>query len=1631
MSLNLDDNRKDLIAKLDDLIKERIKEPESSLIIDFLNQYYLGVSIDDLRKKSLDELYGSLISHWHFIYQRMPGESKVKVYNPQYEQNGWQSAHSVIEISHENRPFLLESIRLTLNKLDINVRLLIHSEGIRFERDAHGKIVKVLPINAPPNAAAIAEAPIFIEMDRQGDPSMLHTVSENIVQVLYDVDLMVKDWRKMLDKLKEVITTLETTSFVKKPDNLEEVIDFLRWISEDHFTFIGFAEYSFTKNAAESCIMEHVPNSGLGVLSDPKIHSLTRNLDEMFPPAKKAILSDEILLLGKTDSMSSVHRPVYTDFIAIKIFDENGRLINLMRFVGLYTASVYNTSSENIPFIRQKIARIFDMAAFSKESHDGKALLHIIETLPRDELFQAQDIELFDCAIGILHLQERPIIKLFMRRDIYGRFFSCIIFVPRELYNSELRNKMREILMDALDGISVTFYTKFSESILARIHFIIRVEQKNQISYNKNYLESCIIKAAKTWNDDLYEALNDHFGEAKASILFKNYSNAFPVSYKEISLAPVAVIDIEHMENLKLLKADLLEMTLYRPIEDPEDSFRFKLFRRNKTIPLSDIVAILERMGLRIINERSHEIMLASHESIWINDYLMVHPKGEVLDLDLIKNIFQEAFAAIWHHQIENDAFNRLVLSADLDCRSINILRAYYKYLWQTGLVFSQNYVEDALYNNSALALKLVDYFYTKFDIDLTSTIRNNKLDEIKKSINESLDSVSSLNEDRIIRSFLQVLDATVRTNFFQLDKNGNHKNYLSFKLDSSKVPDLPLPKPLWEIFVYNTQVEAIHLRADRVARGGIRWSDRREDFRTEVLGLMKAQQVKNSVIVPLGAKGGFVVKKDLQEVSTRNERQQIVIECYEIFIRGMLDLTDNYIDNHIINPVNTICWDQDDPYLVVAADKGTATFSDIANEISKEYNFWLNDAFASGGQNGYDHKKMAITASGAWESVKMHFQRLGIDTQTQPFTVIGIGDMSGDVFGNGMLMSDQIRLVAAFNHIHIFLDPNPDAAKSFLERKRLFELPNSSWEHYDASLISAGGGVFSRLSKRIPLSSEMKAILNCLADSMEPSELLRSILKMPVDLFFNGGIGTFVKSSSEVNTNVGDRFNDTIRINGNELNARVVCEGGNLGFTQLGRIEYAKKSGIINTDAIDNSGGVNCSDNEVNIKILLNELVVAGDLTGKQRNELLITMTDNVAQLVLENNRKQNEALTLTDYQSADNLQMHSRLQKNLETNAGLDPNVEYLPDGEEVALRIVEKQGYTRPEIAILMAYAKIQLKRRLLESSVPDDPYVYRYLVSYFPAALHHKKFAPFIKQHRLRKGIIATQISNFIVNEMGINFMQRLSEETGSDIADLAKYYMISREVFDAEDIIKKIRALGRKVSMGVQITMWQELNRLIRRATRWFARNVNGNFEIEKIINKYKPSVTILQENLEVMLCGSWLEHTTENKQRLLADGVPEDLANTVAKFYAMFTAMDIVEAAFEYDYDVIEVGKVYFLIGMALDLGCFGELVKKQPVRNYWEALARAAFRDDVDLQQRNLTINILKSSTTKNISSKHLVKKWILEHKELLRHWEVLMNELKSSDPGFTMFAIALRELLDVSNRVNFVDNVKDSSKE
>lgn len=1605
---NSDDARLEIIDRLVSHILERLPSLEGPLVKQFIRQYYLSVSAEDLASKGILDLYGGVISHWHYIAERKRGEIRVRAYNPQLEQHGWQSTHTIIEIAFDDMPFLVDSVSMELKRMDLNIYLIIHLGSLYLRRDEHGKVVEIIDPKIKETSIP-AEAAIYIEIDRQSDPLMLEKIEKNIRHVLDDVSTVVHDWPKMRDAAIHVLDDLKKTASFANQEILEETLAFLQWLIDDHFTFMGYIEYTLQSDS-EVKTLRMTEGSGLGLMKKPPLAAQLRPLDDFSPEAKKMFYSDELIITGKTDVRSTVHRPAYIDFIGIKTFDDKGNIIGKKRFFGLYTAVAYNSSPQQIPYLRQKVARVLTSAGYIPRSHDDRALLNILETLPRDDLFQATVHELLSLSTSILHLQERQRIRLFIRKEIYGYFFSCLVFVPRDTYNSTLREKFQEILMEGLSGEEVEFTTRFSESSLARLHFVIRVNPKKEIKYDVQTLEKKLVEAGRTWRDDLRSALVDQYGEERANELFRKYGSSFPAGYCESFLPRIAVIDIEYFETLS--EENPLAMSLYRNIEDSLDTMRFKLFRIQATIPLSDVVPILERMGLRIISERPYEITLKDNLSIWINDYRMVHPKGEYYDIEEVRHIFQEAFNHIWLGYSENDSFNRLVLSAKLNWREITVLRAYAKYLWQAGFSFSQNYIEDSLVSNSSITTELITLFKMRFD----PTIQKPETEQFlhKEKIEEALEGVTNLNEDRILRRYLEVILATMRTNYYQVNADGSEKSYFSFKVDSAKVPELPLPVPLYEIFVYSPRMEGIHLRVAKVARGGIRWSDRREDFRTEILDLMKTQQVKNAVIVPMGAKGGFVVKH-LPEHGTREQIMEEVVDCYQTLIRGLLDLTDNRKKDEVFPPPNVIRYDDDDPYLVVAADKGTATFSDIANAISKEYDFWLGDAFASGGSSGYDHKKMGITARGAWESVKRHFFEMDVDIQTTDFTVFGIGDMAGDVFGNGMLLSRHIKLIAAFNHMHIFLDPNPDPEKSFIERERLFNLPRSSWADYNPAVLSQGGGVFLRSAKSISLSPEIQKALGFNKERVVPNELIRAILKAPFDLFWNGGIGTYVKSNQETNAMVGDRTNDALRINGAELQCKVVGEGGNLGFTQLGRVEFAKRGGRLNTDAIDNSGGVNCSDNEVNIKILLNDVIERGDLTLKQRNILLAEMQEEVAELVLSNNRRQTEAISITVSLSSENLDMHVRLIQELERAGNLNRALEFLPDAEEVAARKMHKQGLTRPEIAVLMAYTKIVLKQALLNSDVPEDLFFETQLEDAFPKAMT-VRFKDVMHRHRLKREIIATRLSNVVINEMGISFVYRLKDETGSHEPDIVRAYFISRAAFDAYSLRREIHSLTGQVDAQHLLIMLHEVNRLIRRGVRWFLRNRGSNLPILETIEHFETPVKQISNILPSLITGQGEEIDTFT-QDLVDNKVPHSLAQKIGGMPAMFSALDIVEAAITHKFPIEQVASVYFAIGNRLHLGWFRELIKKHAITNHWEALARASFRDDLDRQQRNLAIRILKSNGKKYKDIDALIDHWLKRHVLLVDRWEYFVAELKNTpEADFTMFSVALRELLDMS---------------
>jgi len=1608
---NLDPLRNEDIhqAVIESLIAEAVEKlppHESALIQNFIRQYYLSVAPEDLNSKDRVDLYGAVISHWHYFVQRRLGEAKVRAYNPELESQGWQSMHTIIEIAFDDMPFLVDSVSMELNRLELNIHLIIHKGDIKLRRDNQGRVIEVLDPRAS-TGDSNAEAAIYLEIDRQSDSAVLEMIALNVRRVLYDVQNTVADWPGMRARALKIEEELRTQRSLVDPAVLEETLAFLQWVAHDHFTFLGYEAYKVI-GSGENRALQRLPAQSLGLMRVFQDLPEQTSFSSFLPAVLELLLSREPLLVGKTDFRSTVHRPAYADFITIKKWDEKGNLIAQDRFVGLYTSVAYNSSPLHIPYLRRKVASVFSSAGYIQRSHDGRALLNILETLPRDDLFQASVEELLVLSQNVLHLHERQKIRLFIRKDTFGSFFSCLVFVPREAYTSQLREKMQGILLEELDGTEIMFSTRFSESTLARIHFVLRIHPGSKREYNIKKIEKKLVEVGRTWKDEIRNALEEHCGEERGNALLKRYRDAFPAGYQETFNARMAVIDLEYFESLSNEKP--LSVSLYRLLEDSNDTIRFKLFRIGATIPLSDVVPVLEKMGLRIISERPYEITPSLGNTIWINDYRMVYPKGS-LNLEAVRDLFQEAFNEVWCGSAENDGFNRLVLAAQLSASEIAVLRAYAKYMWQIGFSFSQNSIEETLSDNADMAFELIQLFKLRFNPERVAT--EAEMAAQKQKIEMGLEKVSNLNEDRILRRYLHIIAATVRTNYYQKTATGHAKSYISFKIHSPQVPELPLPIPLYEIFVYSPRVEAIHLRGARVARGGLRWSDRRDDYRTEGLGLMKAQQVKNAVIVPMGAKGVFVVKR-LLDLGGRDTLEE-VIACYQIFIRGLLDVTDNLRGNEVIPPQHLRRYDEDDPYLVVAADKGTAAFSDIANAISKEYGFWLGDAFASGGSTGYDHKKMAITARGAWESVKRHFQESGINIQTTDFTGVGIGDMSGDVFGNGVLLSKHLKLLAAFNHQHIFLDPNPNALHSFEERKRLFQLPRSSWADYNPTLLSKGGGIYLRTAKSITLSPEAQVALGVNQDKWIPNELIRAILKAPVDLLWNGGIGTYVKSQKETHHAVGDRTNDALRINGTELRCKVVGEGGNLGLTQLGRIEYAEQGGRLNTDAIDNSGGVNCSDNEVNIKILLNDVVERGDLTEKQRNELLVEMQDEVVELVLYNNRRQTEAISVAVSQAADNLEMHHRVIQEMERAGNLNRALEFLPDKDEIVFRKIEHRGLTRPEIAVLMAYSKTILKKALLDSTLPEDPFIAKELALAFPKPIQ-KRFSAYFDRHRLKREIIATRISNTVINDMGISFIYRLQDETGAQPPDIIRAYTVSRAVFEVTKLQTAIAALTSRVGSNVQLRMLHEVNRLMRRGTRWFLRNRRSGLNISESIEHFCENVAKISRALPALLEGSGSSMDTLAKSFIEAN-VPGPLAVQMGGMSAMFSALDIVEAATMHQFPLEQVAAVYYSIGNRLQLGWFRELIKSQSITNHWEALARAAFRDDLDRQQRNLTIGVLHTGEGVRRDKEALIHLWLKNHKFLVSRWEYFITELKNaSEVNFTMFSVALRELLDLA---------------
>lgn len=1601
---------KDLIINaVVDKVMQNMAKDQALLCAEFVRQFYGTVAFDDLSEWNIEDLYGAAINLWSLIQTRAPHESKIHMYNPDVERNGWQTTHTVIEVITEDMPFLVDSLRLVLSRLGVSTHLVIHLEGFCVKRDQENQIVEIL--KKAKESSTIVEAPVFIQIDRQTNPQLLQKLHENFERVLEENRAVVEDWLAMRERVREVIDEIQRVPMTIDRVDVAETEAFLRWIEDNHFTFLGVRDYQLiTKDG--STFLEALPETGLGILRASLSKAKLLNLSTMSPEARELSLSEHVLaVMSKTNARATIHRNALADYIGVKRFDANGHVIGERRIIGLYTAAAYNVNPRHIPFLRHKVALVMKNSQLDPASHAGKVLLNIIETLPRDDLIQATEDQLLELAMGIYYMQERRRIRLFCRTDLYRRFVSCLVYVPKERFDTELCEAMQKVLQESFDAQSISFSTWFSESVLARIHFIVKTNPKNPQVWDFKEIEQKLIKIGRLWQDDLQYYLLEILGEEQGNLLFARYKSAFSPAYTESFSPRIAVYDIKHIEELSATNP--LVMNFYRSMNEGTNHFHLKIYQRAETVVLSDVIPIIERLGMKALSERSYELRYEDETSSWINEFVLEYANGEELVVDTIKELFQNAFANVWAGIAENDGFNQLVLAAGLDSRQVMVLRAYAKYFKQIRFTFSQDYIESTLVRHPAIARKLWELFEIRFKVEDNPKRENQyqvKMDELLSA----LDSVTNLDEDKIIRQYMHAITASIRTNYYQFQTLGGSKSYLSIKFLCRLIPGLPTPCPLYEIFIYSPRFEGVHLRHGKVARGGIRWSDRKEDFRTEILGLVKAQQVKNALIVPSGAKGGFVPKQ-LPINGSREEIMAEAVACYQNFIRGLLDLTDNYRDNLIIKPLNVHCYDDDDPYLVVAADKGTATFSDIANAISSEYAFWLGDAFASGGSQGYDHKKIGITARGAWESVKRHFYEMGKDINNETFTVVGIGDMSGDVFGNGMLLSRKIKLIGAFNHEHIFVDPDPDPELSFKERERLFHLPRSSWLDYNKKCISKGGGVFNRAAKSIAVSKEMKALLGIKQAFIEPNELVRLLLQAPVDLLWSAGIGTFVKAKDEPNLNVGDKTNDAIRVNANELRCKVVGEGGNLGLTQLARVEYALLGGYIYTDFIDNSAGVSCSDKEVNIKILLDNIVAAGDLTKKQRDKLLVDMTDEIAEQVLRDNFTQTRSINLTLVQAFRAFELHSRYMAELERTGKIDRALEFLPDDKGLLERKVMGKGMGRPGISVLQAYSKTILKEQILATNIPDDPALKTILIQYFPTPLQ-ERFSQQMDAHRLKREIIATRLSNMIVNEMSFSFIFRMQDETGATVSSIVKAYMIVRTVFDVSRIFKQIEDIEPIITAEKEAEFKLAFVRLLRRATRWFVRNRRSRLNIDKSVKAFMPCVLELKKSIPDILTTDYRADYEKLVQENIDLGISRDLSHELTLTRPLFSAMDIIHLSLQFDIPVKNVAQLYFGISDRLELGWIRNQIIIHTTENNWESLSREALRDDLDLQQRQLTEAVIRMDG-KRKEFIAVLDEWSESQARLIERWHHILSELRSSPTlNYTMFFAAIRELLDLT---------------
>ncbi|MES9904877.1 MAG: NAD-glutamate dehydrogenase [Sedimenticola sp.] len=1561
-----------------------------------LMAYYHHISLDDLEKESLADLIGAVVAHWQLLCEYQGDEPRIRVYNPNFEEHGWQSQYTVVEVVSNDMAFLVDSLTMGLNEMGLTINLTIHPV-IYTRRDKKCRLVGIADTHSSDTQPV---SMIRFQMEKQNSSETLAALQAMVYSVIADVHAANRDWLLMKLRLQEIQKKISKNRPPVDTAEFDEANAFLQWMGANHFTFLAYCEYDIATNSGK---VEQVldQSSTLGLLKN--VGEDIKRAEDYIPTTSADYLDlSRYLVVTKSSAKSAVHRPAFMDFVALKRYDSKGNVNGLYYILGLFTSAAYSSPPKNIPLLRQKRKEIFNQARLSSGNHSGRVLDNILTTYPRDDLFQLSVEQLLEISLGMLNLQERQRTRIFVSQDIFKRYYSCLFYLPKDRYDQEVCDRIRVILQETFGSNEIEIDTFFSESILARIHYVVHLPAPKDVVYDQIELESRVIEATATWHDGFRQALSEQYGEEVAGSYYQQYMKAFPSSFREDFYPRIAASDVARIERAR--ESDTLGLSFYRPILSYNNNVHFRLYSVDAQVSLSEVIPILEHMGLTVFGESPYRIRHPKGP-IWIHDFSMLHAKGVEHFTEESNQIFQEAFLKVWQGEMDSDGFNRLVLDTHLNWKQVVLLRAYSRYLKQINVPYSQSYIIESLAQNPDIVKLLVDLFELKFNPSERFTeVRFGKL---LARFESKLEAVSSLDQDRILRAYVNLVQATLWTNFYQSDDQGNSKNYISFKFDPSKIDGMPLPKPMFEIFVFSSRMEGVHLRGGKVARGGLRWSDRREDFRTEILGLMKAQMVKNTVIVPVGSKGGFIVKSPPAK-GGREKLMEEVVSCYRILLKGMLDITDNLVAGAVVHPEQVQRYDGDDPYLVVAADKGTATFSDIANQVSADYNFWLGDAFASGGSVGYDHKKMGITARGAWESVKRNFREIGVDTQVTDFRVIGVGDMSGDVFGNGMLLSRHIKLVGAFNHMHIFLDPEPDTAMSYKERQRLFKLPRSSWMDYNKSLISRGGGIYSRNTKAITLSDEVKVMLGVKANKMTPNELIHTILKSKVDLFWNGGIGTYVKASNEAHIDVGDKANDNVRVDGNELCCKVVGEGGNLGFTQLGRIEYAQSGGLIYTDAIDNSAGVDCSDQEVNIKILLGQVVANGDMTQKQRNRMLARMTDEVAELVLADNYAQTQAISVAVSEAPQRLHELERFMDFLESQGRLDRTLEFLPDKSEIAKRHVKHQGLTKPEVAVLHAYSKMTYYDALVNSNIPDDEFLCSELANYFPKLLG-ETFGKEMLDHRLKREIIATHLTNSIVDHIGPGFGYRVREEVGTDTAGVTPAYLSASRIFATDTLWHEIEQLDNQVPAATQLDMMRQIVRMLERTVIWILQTRPNQLVIRDLVNYFREGVATLSDGMPKPLSAKDRLAYNKRIKKLMADGVPREVAQKVSTLELLSNALDIVEVATENKKDVIAVASIYFNLGEYLQINWVRKEIAQLGVQSHWHNIAKTRLAETLSGHQRGLTAQITRSTKGK-LSTQHVLDTWAEKNTFPYERHMKMLSELKvRQSVDFAMLSVAV----------------------